>query len=354
MRMKMMKFRQIERSNNTPHSTRPIVILGLLALLLVVLLAVGCRGEVEESPTTRTATPTTSLRLTAYATRTFAAATPTPLGVTTTPIPSPTPTPQVHVIALNQTLISIANLYGVSLEALQNANPEINPWALVVGQELLIPWQEPLEDGQNPTPTPQPVTLSPARCFEEASGGAWCLWSAFNPPDSGTENILVEIALQSASSNQRLSQVMTAPLNIAAAGARVPMGAFFSAQQLSEAEFSPPYQTVLTLRQALPFTEPSARYLPITLRQQQIDIQPDGLSAEITGRLVLKSEATASAAAIWAAAALYNEADELIGFRRWESEQPLAPDESLPFAMSVFSLSGERIQRVEILLEARP
>jgi hypothetical protein len=260
----------------------------------------------------------------------------------------------VHVVTLNQTLISIANRYGISLEALQNANPEVNPWALVVGQELLIPWQEPLDDGQNPTPTPQPVVLSPARCFAEASGGVWCLWSALNPPDSGTENITVEIVLQSAASNQRLTQIVTAPLNIATAGARVPMGAFYSAQQLSEAEFSPPYQAVLTLRQALPYAEPSPRYLPITLRQQQIDIQPDGLSAVISGNLVLSAESASSAATVWAAAALYNEMDELIGFRRWESNQALAPGESLPFAMIVFSLGGERIQRVEILLEARP
>ena len=354
MRLKMMKNRSIDRSNKNLYATRTIVRWGVVALLLVAALVTGCRGEVDQGPITPTATPTTALPLTAYATRTIAAATPTPPGATATPIPSPTPTPRVHVIALNQTLISIANLYGVSLETLQNANPEVNPWALVVGQELLIPWQEPLEDGQNPTPTPQPVVLSPARCFEEASGGLWCLWSALNPPDIGTENILVEIALQSNTSNQRLSQVVTAPLNIAAAGTRVPMGAFFSAQQLAEAEFTPPYQAVLTLQQALPYAEPSSRYLPVMLRQQQIDIQPDGLSAEITGSLVLTGEATASAAVIWTAAALYNTDDELIGFRRWESNQALAPGERLPFAMFVFSLGGEHIRRVEILLEARP
>ena len=69
---------------------------------------------------------------------------------------------------------------------------------------------------------------------------------------------------------------------------------------------------------------------------------------------MLAAEATSPTTTLWATAALYNAADELIGFRRWESDQALAPGERLLFAMSVFSLGEEHIQRVEILLEARP
>ncbi len=76
--------------------------------------------------------------------------TPTPAPVPTpapapTPAPTPTPTatpapsPIVHVVARGETLSSIAELYGVTVQAIEDANEIDNPSLIIVGQKLVIP-----------------------------------------------------------------------------------------------------------------------------------------------------------------------------------------------------------------------
>lgn len=72
-----------------------------------------------------------------------AAAKPPP---TSTVLPSPTtepsPTPQVVIYSVQQgdTLLSIAQQYGTTVEAIVEANPDIeNPDVLQIGQEIRIP-----------------------------------------------------------------------------------------------------------------------------------------------------------------------------------------------------------------------
>lgn len=54
--------------------------------------------------------------------------------------PSPTVVGTTYVVKKGDTLWAIANLHGVTLEALREANPEVtDPTKLRVGQSLLIP-----------------------------------------------------------------------------------------------------------------------------------------------------------------------------------------------------------------------
>ena len=46
---------------------------------------------------------------------------------------------RVHVIKLGETFSKISKLYGVSLTALMKANKNLNPNALRIGQEIVIP-----------------------------------------------------------------------------------------------------------------------------------------------------------------------------------------------------------------------
>ncbi len=63
---------------------------------------------------------------------------PTPL-VPTRAIPAPMPKQRTHVVASGETLASIARHAGVSLAALQTANPGLNPKHLRTGQTLYLP-----------------------------------------------------------------------------------------------------------------------------------------------------------------------------------------------------------------------
>ena len=319
--------------------------IGIYLIFLLLFGLAACQQPMAEAIPTATATRISGA-LTPYASRTPADPTQVPQAQATL-APAPTPTPQVHVVALGETMISIAFKYGITLEALQNANPNADPYALIVDDELVIPYQEPAAEGSTaPAPDPEPVTLSDAVCTPEASGGLWCLWTATNPPESGTENILVEIVLEAGDFST--TQVITAPLNISAADERVPMGAFFSAQALADSRA--PYTTRLTLLQALPLNNTAARYVPVILQDGQIIIEQDRASATVSGNL----QPAKDASSIWVVISAFDVEGQLVGFRRWTQETPLTAGALLPIEIQVFALGNGRIETVDVLLEGHP
>lgn len=72
---------------------------------------------------------------------------PTPVPITPAPIPAPTPmvtelpptSPKEHVIAKGDLLVNIAKKYGVTVAAIEKANPGVDPKKLKVGQKIAIP-----------------------------------------------------------------------------------------------------------------------------------------------------------------------------------------------------------------------
>ena len=48
-------------------------------------------------------------------------------------------TTRVHIIKSEETFSKVSKIYGVSLTALMNANKNLNPYALRIGQEIVIP-----------------------------------------------------------------------------------------------------------------------------------------------------------------------------------------------------------------------
>jgi LysM repeat protein len=89
-------------------------------------------------------------------------ATPT---ITLTPEPSLTPTPEgplTYIVEQGDTLFSIAQQFGVSMDVLIAANQLANPDNIPVGTELTIPGAE----VELPTATPLPETLVPGTRIE--------------------------------------------------------------------------------------------------------------------------------------------------------------------------------------------
>ena len=105
---------------------------GVAALALVaaaiILFFVGpmILGLGSKSPGTAASSPSPSV-----STQPSAAATTTV---------APAPTPQVYIVVANDTLTKIATKFGVTLKALQAANPKIkNLNSIAVGDRLTIP-----------------------------------------------------------------------------------------------------------------------------------------------------------------------------------------------------------------------
>ena len=69
-------------------------------------------------------------------------------------VPPPPVTPQTHVVAKNETFSSIAKKYGVTVKAVQDANPGVDPRKLQINQKLNIP--PPTVAAESPGLAPSP------------------------------------------------------------------------------------------------------------------------------------------------------------------------------------------------------
>lgn len=256
----------------------------------------------------------------------------------------PSPTVFLYAVVLGDTLGAIAGRFGVSLEALMAANPGVQPMALTVGTQLIIPTGS--AQPSEPTPTPAPVPVRQARCWPETNGGLWCFALLQNEFTELLENLSAQFTLLDENGNEITSQIAYAPLNIISPGASLPLGVHFPAPMDSQAV---PRVQVLTAIRLLPG---EARYLPVMLENSLVSVEAGGRAAHVSGRAMLTT-LDGRASTLWILAAAYDEAGNLIGFRRWEAEAPLIGGESVTFDFLVSSM-GPEIARVEFLTEARP
>ena len=171
----------------------------LLSLVWVLALGViaGCGQIITLTPTpTPEPTPTVSLALAAATA--LPSATPAPYTPAPTSTPTLSPTPVIYTVQSGQSLLTIANQYGVSVSALQDANGILDPRTLQIGQQLIIPRPEEIEEAEaeaTPTPTPLPATVQNLFFGETTTGGLWVLGEAQNESDTPLEQVRVSVAL---------------------------------------------------------------------------------------------------------------------------------------------------------------
>jgi LysM repeat protein len=256
----------------------------------------------------------------------------------------PTPTPFFYIVVPGDTLGAIADRFGVSLQALMASNPGIQPTALTVGTQLVIPTGSALPSEQAPTPAPVPVRQ--AHCWPETTGGLWCFALIENNYAEPLENISAQFTLLGESGDELASQIAYAPLDILLPGAFMPLGAHFPAPVDPQAVLRVQVLTAIRLLAG------DARYLPVMLENTLVSVDSGGRSARVSGRAIL-TVLDGGAETLWVLAVAYEEAGKLVGFRRWEAGAPLTGGESLTFDFLLSSM-GPEIARVEFLAEARP
>jgi LysM repeat protein len=259
--------------------------------------------------------------------------------------PLPTPTPFTYTVQRGDTISSIALKFGVSMDDLQVANPEISPNAMSVGQVINIP-SNPENPSGEPTPTPASFIIQQIECYPTADRGMWCFVLAHNDFPDFMENVSAQVTLVDANNTTVASQTALLPLNILPPNTSVPLSVFFPPEIPSNVK---PQVQVLTAIRLLPNDE---RYLPATINNTLVQVNADGRSARVNGQVLLPAEAQA-ASQVWVTGTAYDEAGRVVGVRRWESNAGLAPGGSLPFEFMVSSLGGT-IERAEFAVEARP
>ncbi len=277
--------------------------------------------------------------------------TPTPsqtptLPGTSTPLPSPSPTPRTHAIAKGDTFSGIAFRYGVSIPALQAANPGLEPNILIVGTVVFIPPPGTPASGTPSIPSPTPVSLQVAKpvCHRSADGGLWCFAEVTNPQPFGVESISGSIRIAGVDGEVH-SQDAALILDTLPDGESFPLAAFFPAP------IPDPAETDAEIRMVLPLNTSGGRYPKVNVENLVIVVSPGGESAEVSGELLLE-DPNAQASGVWLGLAAYDTLGNATGARRVEINQSLSVGSRIPFRGVVYA-AGEPISQVRVIAEAR-
>lgn len=255
------------------------------------------------------------------------------------------PTPFVHQVAEGDTLLGIAIRYGVELNELLAANPEIDPRFLSVGQAIRIPGPDgAAPETILPTSTPVSVPLGTPACYLSVSGGSVCFALIENPGDGTIEGLTAQISLLSTQGSSITTMLAYPPLNLLEPGGRMPLVAHFPDQEVG------PSGAQATLLSAVQAADLEGRYAEVEISTSEIQIQPD--LAQVTFEVHNPASNDLPISPVVVAVA-YDASGQVVGYRKWESEGPLAVDGTVQGSLEVATL-GPEIHEVEVLAEARP
>ncbi|MFT3892931.1 MAG: LysM peptidoglycan-binding domain-containing protein [Anaerolineales bacterium] len=267
----------------------------------------------------------------------------TPEGLVPLTTPLPSPTPFTYQVKAGDTMSYIAEKFGVSLDDLLAANPEISSNAMSVGTTLKIP-SDPANPSGEPTPTPAPFTVEQIECYPTADGGMWCFVLAHNDFPDFIENVSAQVSLVDADGKVLGSQIALLPLNILPPNTSLPLAAYFPNVPAN----AKPLAQILTAIKLLPNDK---RYLPASVNNTLVQVNADGRSAQVNGKVLLNGKKDASQ--VWVTGTAYDESGRVVGVRRWESKKAIDGGGNIPFEF-IISSAGGKIARVEFAVEARP
>jgi len=308
--------------------------IGLLASFL--LCACGQRGLPQ--------TPAPTIR--GWVQPSETATPPFPAGTPAVPVsPTPSPTPVTYTIASGDTMSSIAIHFGVSLQALEAANPGIPDYRfLPIGKQLLIPATASATSAA-PTPTPMPLEVSTARCFPTPTGATWCLADVRNPGTGPVEDVTLQFTLYDDANRPLAVQGESLPLGLLPAGVSLPAATFFAPLE------RPGRRAQVTLVGDVVAQNPQQRYLPVELVGSQSSALQGGL--ELAGQARLSPQASAPASHISVLLVLYDQAGQAVGLRVLQIDETWRPGQLHSFSLRAYALGGQ-ISNHALFLEARP
>ena len=301
----------------------------ILWILTVLLIFTACNSSAESGDALPLLTP--------YRTQPAVTDTPEPTSddLGETPTPAATATPVMHIVSLNETISSIAQQYGISIDAILAANPEISPNAMIVGDQVLIPAAAASGNGVADALLSGVIQLGQPYC-SLSSGGLWCSVMVENTADFDLEDAVITFTFIDGEGKaiaeknvltvvRTLKSYITAPAFLLLAD--VPTGY----QQVDVSLFS---------------VEQAAQAVgeeTVTVEEREVQYEP--LRAVITGRMIVQVDSGSDRADLTIAAAAIDDAGHAVGVRR--KDLTVTRDESFDFSITVYA-SGNEI--VDIIL----
>ena len=202
----------------------------LLCLSLVLCFIVGC-GQVITLPPTPAPTATPLIALTLAVDTLPPTSTPAPYTPAPTFTPTLTPTPIFHTVQSGQSLLTIANQYDVSVAALQDANGILDPRTLQVGQQLIIPRPDEVEESAEPTATPTPFSMQIQNVYlgDTQIGNLWILGEVQNDTDMPLEQVRIGAKLLDNQGEPVATHEELVPVDLIQQGEHAPFALLFNA-----------------------------------------------------------------------------------------------------------------------------
>ncbi|MGQ0600726.1 MAG: LysM peptidoglycan-binding domain-containing protein [Anaerolineales bacterium] len=312
--------------------------------LWVILALTACAAPTEQAPATVTLLPLPANSLSASDAVRLSE---TPSVSPATPViiasPTPTATPVTHVVQAGETLISVAVDYGVSLAALQTANPSVSPRFLSVGAVLLIPTSGATTVAPLVAPTPLPVSFGAPACHPLASGAMYCFVEARNPNAVALEGITARVTLAGTDGLPLTDALAQSVLGAVAAGGMVTMAAYFENAPGNIAAIG-----VIAVT-AFPLVDLAERYLPIEVAKARAEQS----GSEWVVAAQLRNGSATNAAQVKLALTLYDAADAIIGYRQQSMESGLTAAETQTVTISATPLRGA-VARYTLQAQGRP
>lgn len=301
----------------------------LLSISVAGLLLSGC-GRLITRPTPTIAAVVQEMpTVTPQATSTPELWTPAP-----TATPTPTPTPIIYIVQAGDNLLGIARQYGVTVEALQEANAITDPRLLQIGQELVIPREEELADQSTPTPTPLPFQIANAGVYETPVGSLWCLGEVINHTGTDLEQVQVAVFLYDAEGKIAATSSTFTEFNIIPDGSKMPFALLFTDPPSGFSHYQ------VTALSGVPVAHWGNQYLDLAIESDHGEAS--GQVYLVAGRV--RNTGQYEAEQIRIVVTGYDAEGRVVGIRRGSPEkQTLQVGELSSFEVSLSSLGGQVI-----------
>jgi hypothetical protein len=253
------------------------------------------------------------------------------------------------VVTEGESLLSIALDYGVSLESLQAANPDVQVRFLSIGAVLVIP---PPEGGaaisatQLAPPPPLALDLTDPACYLTATGSLYCLVEVRNPLGTPAENVSARVTLAGSDGLPVANGVGFAAVELIGSLSAAPLAVVF--EPAPDVDIAARAVELLT---ADPATASVAAGRAFLLEIAEQTGQANGSRLFVRGLVRNASIYAASAASV--TVTVYDAREALVGYRTVALAGGMAVDATQEFALVVDSLAGP-IERYAIVAEGRP
>ena len=246
------------------------------------------------------------------------------------PTVPPSPTPNLYTVKENDTLLDIALQFNVELSDLQAANPIVDPRALQIGQELVIPSDNPASPiVQGPPPPALPLT--PPTCHASPTGSVQCFGLIENNQDQPVHQLSVLVEAINGEGTIIEKQVATVEQTYVLPGKLAPYRVLFNDLAIDEVR-----GTVAALNTGATSDTITNDFVP--LQTENVTTQISGGRYLVAATLTNRTEKIAAPPRIVVTLLLDN---QIRGYRVWDADASLAPTTSLDVRLPVLPVNAD-------------